>query len=68
MYIMFILSIPIFNWIFFKYFYFPKRSKLFGVHILLQRCGEINCNVYACLINCEKAFERAKLWQNDEYT
>lgn len=34
------------------------REALFGVRVLIQRCRDVNCGVYACSIDYEKAFDR----------
>lgn len=36
------------------------REALFGVQVLIQRCRDVNCDVYACLIDYEKAFDRVQ--------
>jgi Reverse transcriptase (RNA-dependent DNA polymerase) len=36
------------------------REALFGVQVLFQRCRDVNCDVYACLIDYEKAFDRVQ--------
>lgn len=36
------------------------REALFAVQVLFQRCRDMNCDVYACLIDYQKAFDRVK--------
>ncbi|KAL1458712.1 hypothetical protein WDU94_008838 [Cyamophila willieti] len=36
------------------------REALFSVQILFQRSRDVNCNVFACLIDYKKAFDRVK--------
>lgn len=36
------------------------REALFAVQVLFQRCRDVNCDVYACLIDYQKAFDRVK--------
>lgn len=36
------------------------REALFGVQVLIQRCRDVNYDVYACLIDFEKAFDKVK--------
>jgi len=34
------------------------REALSSVHVLFQRCKDVNCNVFVCLIDYQKAFNR----------
>lgn len=36
------------------------REALFSIQVLVQRCRDVNCNVFACLIDYQKAFDRVK--------
>lgn len=36
------------------------REALFAVQVLVQRCRDVNCDVYACLVDYQKAFDRVK--------
>lgn len=36
------------------------REALFGMNVLLQRCLDMNQDVYACFIDFEKAFDRVR--------
>lgn len=36
------------------------REALFSVQVLFQRCRDVNCNVFACLIDYRKAFDRVQ--------
>lgn len=36
------------------------REALFAVNVLIQRCLDINKDVYACLIDYEKAFDKVR--------
>uniref|UniRef100_A0A8D8VL77 Craniofacial development protein 2 n=2 Tax=Cacopsylla melanoneura TaxID=428564 RepID=A0A8D8VL77_9HEMI len=36
------------------------RDALFSIHVLFQRCRDMNCNIYACFIDYQKAFDRVK--------
>jgi len=37
------------------------REALLGVQVLIQRCRDVNCDVYACLIDYEKAFDKSNM-------
>lgn len=34
------------------------REALFSLNVLIQRTHDVNCNVFACFINFEEAFDR----------
>jgi Reverse transcriptase (RNA-dependent DNA polymerase) len=36
------------------------REALFSVQVLFQRCRDVSCNVFACLIDYQKAFDRVR--------
>ncbi|KAI5708046.1 hypothetical protein M8J77_015361 [Diaphorina citri] len=36
------------------------REALFAVQVLVQRCRDVNCDVYSCLIDYQKAFDRVQ--------
>uniref|UniRef100_A0A8D9AT98 Craniofacial development protein 2 n=1 Tax=Cacopsylla melanoneura TaxID=428564 RepID=A0A8D9AT98_9HEMI len=36
------------------------REALFAVQVLVQRCRDVNCDVYICLIDYKKAFDRVQ--------
>lgn len=36
------------------------REALFALNVLIQRCRDINCDVYLCFIDFSKAFDRVK--------
>uniref|UniRef100_A0A8D8Y176 Craniofacial development protein 2 n=3 Tax=Cacopsylla melanoneura TaxID=428564 RepID=A0A8D8Y176_9HEMI len=36
------------------------REALFSVQVLFQKCRDVSCDVYACLIDYQKAFDRVK--------
>ena len=36
------------------------REALFGVQILFQKCRDVSCDVFACLIDYKKAFDRVR--------
>ncbi|RZF39012.1 hypothetical protein LSTR_LSTR014708 [Laodelphax striatellus] len=36
------------------------REALFGIQVLFQRCRDVNCDVYACFIDYQKAFDRVQ--------
>ncbi|KAL4120153.1 hypothetical protein QTP88_012884 [Uroleucon formosanum] len=36
------------------------REALFSAQILFQRCRDVNCSVFACLIDYQKAFDRIR--------
>uniref|UniRef100_A0A8D8SH15 Craniofacial development protein 2 n=1 Tax=Cacopsylla melanoneura TaxID=428564 RepID=A0A8D8SH15_9HEMI len=36
------------------------REALFAIQVLFQRCRDVNCDLYICLIDYEKAFDRVK--------
>ena len=36
------------------------REALFAVNVLTQRCLDVNKDVYACLVDYEKAFDRVR--------
>uniref|UniRef100_A0A8D8T8A4 Craniofacial development protein 2 n=1 Tax=Cacopsylla melanoneura TaxID=428564 RepID=A0A8D8T8A4_9HEMI len=36
------------------------REALFSVQVLVQRCRDVNCNFFVCLIDYKKAFDRVK--------
>uniref|UniRef100_A0A8D8Q4X5 Craniofacial development protein 2 n=1 Tax=Cacopsylla melanoneura TaxID=428564 RepID=A0A8D8Q4X5_9HEMI len=36
------------------------REALFAVQVLIQRCRDVNCDVYLCLIDYQKAFDRVR--------
>lgn len=36
------------------------REALFSVQVLIQRCRDTNCDVYACFVDFEKAFDKVK--------
>uniref|UniRef100_A0A8D8W5N2 Craniofacial development protein 2 n=2 Tax=Cacopsylla melanoneura TaxID=428564 RepID=A0A8D8W5N2_9HEMI len=36
------------------------REALFAIQILVQRCRDVNCDVYICLVDYQKAFDRVK--------
>ncbi|KAL1446308.1 hypothetical protein WDU94_012325 [Cyamophila willieti] len=36
------------------------REALFAVQVLVQRCRDVNCDVFCCLIDYQKAFDRVQ--------
>uniref|UniRef100_A0A8D8SXR8 Craniofacial development protein 2 n=1 Tax=Cacopsylla melanoneura TaxID=428564 RepID=A0A8D8SXR8_9HEMI len=36
------------------------RDALFSVQVLFQRCRDMNCNIFACFIDYQKAFDKVK--------
>jgi len=36
------------------------RKALFSVQVLFQRCKDVNCNVFVCLVDYQKAFDRIR--------
>ncbi|KAL1447016.1 hypothetical protein WDU94_015647 [Cyamophila willieti] len=36
------------------------REALFSVQVLFQKCRDVSCNVFACLIDYKKAFDRVR--------
>lgn len=36
------------------------REALFAVQVLVQRCRDVNCEVYMCLIDYKKVFDRVQ--------
>lgn len=36
------------------------REALFSIQVLFQRCRDVNCDVYACFIDYQKAFDRVQ--------
>lgn len=36
------------------------REALFSIQVLFQRCRDMNCDIYACFIDYQKAFDRVK--------
>lgn len=36
------------------------REALFAVQVLFQRCRDVNCDIYVCFIDYQKAFDRVK--------
>lgn len=36
------------------------RDALFSIQVLIQRCRDMNCDVYACFIDYSKAFDKVK--------
>lgn len=39
---------------------FGTREALFSIQVLFQRCRDVNCEIYACFIDYQKAFDRVK--------
>ena len=36
------------------------REALFSIQVLFQRCKDMSCDVYACFIDYQKAFDRVQ--------
>lgn len=36
------------------------REALFAVQVLFQRCRDVNCDIYVCFVDYQKAFDRVK--------
>uniref|UniRef100_A0A8D8SMX4 Craniofacial development protein 2 n=1 Tax=Cacopsylla melanoneura TaxID=428564 RepID=A0A8D8SMX4_9HEMI len=36
------------------------REALFSIQVLFQRCRDVNCDIYACFVDYQKAFDRVQ--------